>query len=479
MSAGAAPLVRRTRRRAAPPTRGGAAAAASLGVLADDLAPDPPDPPALTLDPARDRVVLVIGPSGSGKSTLLADAAAALAELGWAVREPDRDRRLPDRPAVDLVARAARAPGVHGAMRLLARAGLADARAIVRRPAELSAGQRARLRLALALARAERDADRRPSAPVLLVLDEFGSGLDRPTAAGLLALVAAWVRDTPGAAALIATCDESLADETAALDAVLDVDRRGRVTRRDPHAAEHVAPNTRPTARRRDELTVEPAGRAELEELADLHYRPGPPAVVERVLAARSTRDGRLLGVLVASRPVLNGSHRELAWPGRFRTGDKAADAGRLNDELRTISRVIVDPRDRGRGVATALVAAYLAEPDTPCTEALAAMGRASNFFAAAGMTPYDAPPGPRDARLLDTLEHLRVPRWRLATPDDAWRHAADVPGGQGLLARELRRWAVGRRAARRPESPAETLARAARVIAAEPLAYAHTAPPA
>lgn len=61
------------------------------------------------------------------------------------------------------------------------------------------------------------------------------------------------------------------------------------------------------------------------------------------------------LGVLVVSMPVLNSRLRPLAWPSRYRTGDRRADARRINRELRTLSRVIVDPRVRGIGLATRL----------------------------------------------------------------------------------------------------------------------------
>lgn len=158
---------------------------AALGVSAR-RPPGPPGAPFLTprLDEAARTlarrlrqspglVVAVTGPSGSGKSTLLRRLARLL-------------RRRPALPpdsaalaAVDAVGgRSARA-----ACEALARAGLAEAAAMIRTPRELSDGQRHRLALARAVA---------ARGPVLI--DEFASCLDRLTAMGLCVGLARWAR---------------------------------------------------------------------------------------------------------------------------------------------------------------------------------------------------------------------------------------------------------------------------------------------
>jgi GNAT superfamily N-acetyltransferase len=241
------------------------------------------------------------------------------------------------------------------------------------------------------------------------------------------------------------------------------------------------------------EITVE-SDNAAYHALAPLHYRPGTPATIVRVLAARVSRNdscaahqaprrGELAGVLVVSMPTLNAGWRRFAWGDRFAKTNTAAGARRVNEELRCISRVIVDPRFRSRGVARALVRAYLDDPLTACTEALAAMGVACPFFERAGMTPYRVPPTGRDARLLDLFEQLGVERWRLATPRLAWvrlvdaaeRHFGAAAGGQ-TLARELTRWArASRGTARFGDRPAAELFEiAAPAVIATPVAYAH-----
>lgn len=147
-------------------------------------------------------------------------------------------------------------------------------------------------------------------------------------------------------------------------------------------------------------IEIRQGSAAEYRALAPLHYRAGPPATIDRVLVATDTGSGITAGVLVTSRPTLNAWWRHAAWPGRFTGLTKFHAARRINEELRTISRVIVDPRWRGLGVAVELVRAYLADPATPLTEAIAAMGVASPFFERAGMRRIDAPGPSRTARL-------------------------------------------------------------------------------
>ena len=72
----------------------------------------------------------------------------------------------------------------------LSLAGLNDAFVMLRRPSELSDGQRYRFRLARCMALAERGT---PGGLVVVLADEFGAALDRTTAAVLARNVRRWV----------------------------------------------------------------------------------------------------------------------------------------------------------------------------------------------------------------------------------------------------------------------------------------------
>lgn len=219
-----------------------------------------------------------------------------------------------------------------------------------------------------------------------------------------------------------------------------------------------------------DRLRVERGSIADYDALSRHHYRAGRPATWDAVLRMVDPGAG-LVAVLVASRPTLNGRWRELAWPGRYRG---VGAASRLNRELRTISRVVVDPRWRGVGVAGRLVRAYLERPRTPATEAVAVMGAVCPFFARAGMTEYRLAPTPADARLLDALAHERVEAWELLDAGSARR----VVKRSALLRRELRAWADTTKRFRRipPRNAAEQARRAGAWLTEPPVAYAWSA---
>lgn len=185
-----------------------------------------------------------------------------------------------------------------------------------------------------------------------------------------------------------------------------------------------------------DTITIEAGVPADLAPLARFHYAAGRPGPIAHVL--RAVDGDEVVGVLVASMPTLNGRWRSVAWPGEYDTPDKRANASRLNHDVRIISRVIVDPRYRGRGLAVRLVRAYLDNPQTARTEALAAMAHACPFFERAGMRRVDLPPSKADARLLRALaQHGLAPAGLLHDPPDiiapslrAWASARKLRGG-------------------------------------------------
>jgi GNAT superfamily N-acetyltransferase len=87
----------------------------------------------------------------------------------------------------------------------------------------------------------------------------------------------------------------------------------------------------------------------------------------------------RVIAAGVLSYPTLRCFARESVLP-------RAREAGWVNENLRTISRVVVHPQFRGVGVASRLVRVMCEEAGTGYVEAIAAMGKVHPFFEKGGM---------------------------------------------------------------------------------------------
>ena len=122
---------------------------------------------------ARSSIVLITGPSGAGKSTLLRELIRAAVVQRHRVIDLAHVT-LPSEPIVDLF----HGLSLRDTLLLLSRVGLGEAWSYLRKPSQLSDGQRWRLRLALAL----REAEQEPGHCVVLAADEFAALLDRVTA---------------------------------------------------------------------------------------------------------------------------------------------------------------------------------------------------------------------------------------------------------------------------------------------------------
>ncbi|RMH10604.1 MAG: GNAT family N-acetyltransferase [Planctomycetota bacterium] len=393
---------------------------------------------------APGQVALLTGPSGSGKSCTLRSLADQLRRRSQRVITPpltfDDSRLLIN--VLDL--------SVERTLAFLAAFGLAEPALAARRICELSEGQQHRVRLALAFHQAQQTRAR------WVLVDEFCSVLDRITAHGVAATIARAAR----CASVRVVCATAHDDLTCHLrpDVHIAFDLTGAWSRC-------------PGASRDESIIIEPGSCKDMHRLLCHHYLAGPPATRVGFLRAHDRAHDQLAGVLVISMPTLNGAWRAQAWPGRYAGPDRKAALARMNAELRCISRVIVDPRYRGRGIARRLVQHYLNHPLTPATEAIAAMGSICPFFEQAGMIAYHVPFAHADARLADALDACGFAPWMLA---DAQRASSiiRVP----LVARELDRWARTRRV--QAPDPIERARLAGARLCVRPMAYAAVFPP-
>lgn len=143
-------------------------------------------------------VVYVTGQSGSGKSTVLKELVIQMTTEGLHVADIDKVELL-DKPLIDQIGQ-----DTAEALNLLSIAGLNDAYLFIRKPKELSDGQRYRFRLAKII----------ESGAKVWVADEFLAVLDRTTAK-VIAFNLQKVARKVGATLMVATTHTDMVDDLA------------------------------------------------------------------------------------------------------------------------------------------------------------------------------------------------------------------------------------------------------------------------
>ncbi len=162
--------------------------------------------PPLALELAPGQVVFITGASGGGKTTLVRLIESALGDrpevhvIDFAALRNDDDGSLVDALGGDL----------EDAVRWLALAGLNDAFVMLRRPDELSDGQRYRFRLARAMAMAESLCCAGAGRCNVVLADEFASTLDRLTAQVIARNIRKWTRRAADVCFVAATSHDDL-----------------------------------------------------------------------------------------------------------------------------------------------------------------------------------------------------------------------------------------------------------------------------
>lgn len=151
----------------------------------------------LKLEVNQGDVVYITGQSGSGKSLLLKDLAKQIA-LEQPVADIDKVELL-ECPLIDQVG-----TSTDEAIRILNLAGLNDAYLFIRKPSELSDGQRYRFRVAKLM----------ESGCKVWVADEFGAVLDRTTAKVVALNIRKFAKQC-GATVIVATTHKDLLAELA------------------------------------------------------------------------------------------------------------------------------------------------------------------------------------------------------------------------------------------------------------------------
>jgi GNAT superfamily N-acetyltransferase len=170
-------------------------------------------------------------------------------------------------------------------------------------------------------------------------------------------------------------------------------------------------------------LYIEPGTLPDYLCLSRYHYRQtalGPIAGIWTVRSRITSPyiENEPIAVIVYTYPAPNLAVRNIATRKFFCRSDKSQGLTRLNQHVRCISRIIVEPRWRGLGLASWLVRATMPVMDVAMIESMASMGRFHPFLDNAGMRPYCPPKDLASEKLIATLVSLNIERQLWHDPD-------------------------------------------------------------
>lgn len=157
-------------------------------------------------------------------------------------------------------------------------------------------------------------------------------------------------------------------------------------------------------------MEIVPAGIEAYEELGRFHYRSGRVGPYAGIFAIREMHPVRsrlgqdIVGVIVYTMPVPALELRNFATGGIFSGFERQASLQIINDNIRCIGRVIIEPRYRSLGLASWLVAETMPRMSVSIIEAMAVMGQVNPFFERAGMRPYAGKISARCVKLTEAL---------------------------------------------------------------------------
>lgn len=181
-------------------------------------------------------------------------------------------------------------------------------------------------------------------------------------------------------------------------------------------------------------LEIVEAGIEAYNWLKAFHYRGDALGPYEKIFAVKDKRKrkagyfGEYVGVIIYGMPSVNLQLRNIATGGRYRfAGDKRASLEAINRDIRCITRVIIDPRFRGLGLASWLVRETLTRADVPIVEAVAVMGAFNPFFEKAGMQKFEAPLQQRCVRMQQALSAVGLEGNIMLDPCEVDRRIASM----------------------------------------------------
>lgn len=156
-------------------------------------------------------------------------------------------------------------------------------------------------------------------------------------------------------------------------------------------------------------LEIALAGLEDYRRLAAFHYRSAESFPYTSIYALKDTHPVRgrfdsIVGVIVYTMPAPSLELRNVATGGCFCGLSRSHGLQLVNENIRCIGRIIIEPRYRGLGLARRLVTETMPKLGMPIIESMAVMGRVNPFFEKAGMQAFFGRQPLRAVKLIEAL---------------------------------------------------------------------------
>ena len=170
-------------------------------------------------------------------------------------------------------------------------------------------------------------------------------------------------------------------------------------------------------------LEIVPGDLGDHRQLAAYHYRDGRLAAVKRVFSLRAngspgTAETRPAGVIVYAMPNPRVELRNVATGDIFSGLDRQTELSLINHNVRLISRVIIEPRFRGIGLASRLVRETMPMMEVPIVEALGVMPLVNPFLERAGMKAFEPRVAAHHVELTEAFGAVGIEEQDLIDPE-------------------------------------------------------------
>ena len=166
-----------------------------------------------------------------------------------------------------------------------------------------------------------------------------------------------------------------------------------------------------------ENLRILPGRLDDYRRLARYHYRDSHLGPASAVFVLSRTGSETPVGVIVYSNAPAVLQLRNIATGNVFAGLDRSTQLELFNANIRRISRVIIEPRFRGLGLASLLVRETMPLLDVPIVEAIAVMGWVNPFFERAGMKAYKAKPSAASVQFIEALSIIGIEQAELIDP--------------------------------------------------------------